>query len=130
MNINYGFGKQVAFSFETAIEKVTQQLQAEGFGVLTDIDVAATLKKKLGHEMPPYRILGGCNPSLAHRAIKTEPSIGLLLPCNVVVRQDGSGTVFVEAMDPAAVLDLVDNPDIAGVAREVRAKLQRVIDSL
>ncbi len=130
MNTNYGFGKEVAFSFETAVEKVTQALQKEGFGVLTDIDVAATLKKKLGQDMPPYRILGACNPPLAHRAIETEPSIGLLLPCNVVVRQDSSGAVIVEVMDPAAVLDLVGNPAIGGVAREVRAKLQRVLETL
>jgi len=130
MNSNYGFGKEVAFSFEEALAKVIQGLQNEGFGVLTDIDVAATLKKKGGHDMPPYRILGACNPTFAHKAIETEPSIGLLLPCNVVVRQDEAGAVFVEAMDPGAVLDLVGNPAIGGVAREVRAKLQRMIDGL
>jgi len=130
MNTNYGFGKAVDIPFETAVEKVTQALQKEGFGVLTDIDVAATLKKKLGQDMPPYRILGACNPPLAHRAIEEEPSIGLLLPCNVVVRQDRDGAVLVEAMDPAAVLDLVGNPAIAGVAREVREKLQRVLEGL
>lgn len=130
MNTNYGFGKEVAFTFDAAVEKVTRELQKEGFGVLTDIDVSATLKKKLGKDMPSYRILGACNPPLAHQAIETEPSIGLLLPCNVVVRQDGAGKVFVEAMDPAAVLDLVGNPAIAGVAREVRSRLQRVIEGL
>ena len=123
----YGFGKKVTMPFDKAVERVTQELQKEGFGVLTDIDVAATLKKKLGKDMPPYRILGACNPPLAHRALEAEPSIGLLLPCNVVVRQDGTGTVFVEIMDPNAVLDLVDKPAITGLAREVRQKLERVL---
>jgi uncharacterized protein (DUF302 family) len=130
MNTSYGFGKEVALPFDSAVEKTIEALQTKGFGVLTDVDVAATLKKKLDKEMPPYRILGACNPPLAHRAIEAEPSIGLLLPCNVVVRQDGAGTVFVEAMDPAAVLDLVENQNIAGVAREVIKKLQRVIEGL
>lgn len=116
--------------FDQAIERVTQTLQAEGFGVLADIDVAATLKKKLGREMPPYRILGACNPSLAHRALQAEPSIGLLLPCNVVVRQDETGQVLVEFMDPNAVLDLVNLPAITDLAREVRQKLERVMQAL
>jgi uncharacterized protein (DUF302 family) len=130
MSTKYGFGKEVAFSFDTAVKRVTQALQKEGFGVLTDIDVAATLKKKLNLDMPAYRILGACNPSLAHRAIETEPSIGLLLPCNVVVRQNRSGTVTVEFMDPTAVLDLVDNPAIREVASEVREKLEKVSRAL
>ena len=127
MNSKYGFGKQVNLPFAKAVEHVTQELQKEGFGVLTDIDVAATLKKKLNQEMPPYRILGACNPPLAHRALVAEPSIGLLLPCNVVVRQDEAGKVSVEIMDPNAVLDLVDKPAITGLAREVRQKLERVL---
>lgn len=126
MNTKYGFGKNVAHSFDAAIERVTLALQKEGFGVLTDIDVAATMKKKLSLDMPPYRILGACNPALAHRAIEIEPSIGLLLPCNVVVRQDGTGSVRVEFMDPQAVLELVDSPAIAQVAQEVRERLERV----
>ncbi len=127
MDIRYGFGKKVAQDFESALEQVIRALQAEGFGVLTDIDVAATLKKKLNEDMPPYRILGACNPPLAHRALVAEPSIGLLLPCNIVVRQDKSGAVHVEIMDPNAVLDLVDKPAISDLAREVRRKLERVL---
>ena len=130
MQSKYGFGKQVDVSFDKAVERVTQALSAEGFGVLTDIDVAATLKKKLTQDMPPYRILGACNPPLAHRALEAEPSIGLLLPCNVVVRQDASGAVYVEIMDPNAVLDLVDKPAIAELAREVRQKLERVLQAV
>lgn len=130
MDIKYGFGKTVGFSFNAAIEKVTQELQKEGFGVLTDIDVAATLKKKLSQDMPPYRILGACNPPLAHRALAAEPSIGLLLPCNVVVRQDGTGKVQVEFMDPNAVLDLVNKPEIHQLASEVRQRLERVMAAL
>ena len=130
MGTEYGFGKTVVSSFEAAIEKVTQELQKEGFGVLTDIDVAATLKKKLNQDMPPYRILGACNPPLAHRALEAEPSIGLLLPCNVVVRQDDAGKVQVEFMDPNAVLDLVAKPEINRLASEVRQKLERVLQAL
>lgn len=126
----YGFGKAVASSFDAAIEKVIQELQKEGFGVLTDIDVAATLKKKLNQDMPPYRILGACNPPLAHRALVAEPSIGLLLPCNVVVRQDDAGKIQVEFMDPNAVLDLVNKPEVHQLASEVRQKLERVMQAL
>lgn len=130
MNPKYGFGKTVESEFEAAIEKVTLELQKEGFGVLTDIDVAATLKNKLNQDMPPYRILGACNPPLAHRALTAEPSIGLLLPCNVVVRQDDAGKVQVEFMDPNVMLDLVDKPDITQLAAEVRQKLERVMQAL
>lgn len=130
MSTGYGFGKQLATTFDKGIEHVTAELQKEGFGVLTEIDVAATLKKKLDADMPPYRILGACNPGLAHQALTAEPSIGLLLPCNVVVRQDESGGVFVEFMDPAAVLQLVDNPNVATLAAKVRAKLERVMQAL
>jgi uncharacterized protein (DUF302 family) len=130
MNTKYGFGKMVGSSFDAAVEKVTQELQKEGFGILTDIDVAVTLKKKLNQDMPPYRILGACNPPLAHRALEAEPSIGLLLPCNVVVRQDDAGKVHVEFMDPNAVLDLVNKPEISQLAGEVRQKLERVMQAL
>ena len=130
MSTRYGFGKTVASSFDAAVDKVTQELQKEGFGVLTDIDVAATLKKKLNQDIPPYRILGACNPPLAHRALEAEPSIGLLLPCNVVVRQDDAGKVRVEFMDPNAVLDLVNKPEVHQLASEVRQKLERVMQVL
>ena len=130
MNSKYGFGKTVEIAFDDAVARVTQALQGEGFGVLTDIDVAATMKKKLNQDMPPYRILGACNPPLAHRALEAEPSIGLLLPCNVVVRQDDAGKVHVEFMDPNAVLELVDRPEINRLAGEVRQRLERVMAAL
>ena len=130
MKTKYGFGKVVTMGFDDAVARVTQALQGEGFGVLTDIDVAATMKKKLNQDMPPYRILGACNPPLAHRAIQEEPAIGLLLPCNVVVRQDDAGEIHVEFMDPNAVLELVDKPEINRVASEVRQRLERVMGAM
>ncbi|GAB3537779.1 DUF302 domain-containing protein [Noviherbaspirillum agri] len=122
----YGFGKAVNAAFPDAIERVTQALKAEGFGILSDIDVASAMKEKLGVDIPPYRILGACNPPLAHRAITAEPSIGLLLPCNVVVRQGDDGKVHVEFMNPDSVLQLVNKPEIAALAGEVRQRLDRV----
>ncbi|WP_426177582.1 DUF302 domain-containing protein [Massilia sp. TWR1-2-2] len=127
MTSNYGFGKTVSCAFDEAIQRVTAALQTEGFGILSDIDVAATLKKKLNADMPAYRILGACNPALAQRAIQAEPSIGLLLPCNVLVREVADGNVSVEFMDTDAVLKLVGKPDIAALAGEVRQRLQRVM---
>lgn len=126
----YGFGKVVALPFPAAVEKITQALATEGFGVLTDIDVAATLKKKLGENMPPYRILGACNPPLAHRALQAEPSIGLLLPCNVVVREDMAGVVHVEFLDPNVLATLVGTPAVAQLSDEVRQKLIRAMESI
>lgn len=126
----YGFGKTVALGFDEAVQRVTQELAKEGFGILTEIDVQATLKKKLGHDMPPYRILGACNPPFAHQALTAEPQIGLLLPCNVVVRQDAAGKVNVEFMDPEAVLQLVGRPEVAPIAAEVKGRLMRVLAAL
>lgn len=126
----YGFGKSVHASFSDAVTQVTDALRTEGFGVLTEIDVAHALKEKLGKEIPPYTILGACNPSLASRALAAEPSIGLLLPCNVVVRETGAGQCRVEFMNPNAVLDLVDRPEIGELAAEVRARLDRVLAAI
>lgn len=122
----YSFGKTVEGGFDKTIERVTQALAKEGFGVLTEIDVAATLKKKLGLDMPPYRILGACNPQFAHKALEAEPEIGALLPCNVVVRQTGGKTV-VDIMDPLAVMQLVGKPEVEKIANEVRGRLDRVL---
>jgi len=130
MDTRYGFGRSVNLAFDAALARVTEELQKEGFGVLTEIDVQATLKKKLNADVPAYRILGACNPAFARRALEAEPSIGLLLPCNVVVRQDAGGHVQVEMMDPNAVLELVGRPEINEVAGEVRARLQRVLAAL
>jgi uncharacterized protein (DUF302 family) len=125
----YVFGKTVGLGFDEAVSRVTEALAKEGFGVLTEIDVKATLKKKLGIDVAPYRILGACNPQFAHKAIELEPQIGALLPCNVVVRED-KGKMRVEIMDPHAVLQLVGRPEIAQIAGEVRTRLERVLASL
>ena len=130
MDTKFGFGKPVDLGFEEAIETVTEELDKEGFGILTEIDVQATLKKKLGEDMPPYRILGACNPALAHQAVSAVPEIGLLLPCNVLVREDDQGKVHVSFMDPGSVLGLVDNPDVVPLAEQVKAKLERVLAAL
>ena len=129
MRNRYGFGKTVALPFEAAVAKVTQELAKEGFGILTDIDVSATMKKKLGRDMRPYRILGACNPPYAAQAIDAEPSIGLLMPCNVVVREDAAG-VHVELLDPIALFEMTDRAEVAPLARDVRARLDRVLAAL
>ena len=125
----YTFGTTVDGDIESVRELVTQELGKEGFGVLTTIDVAATLKAKIDVDRDPYIILGACNPTLANEAIKMDSDIGALLPCNVVLIQDGD-TVAVRFMDPASVLGLVDSPDVATVASQVKAKLQKVADAI
>ena len=130
MDTNFGFGKPVDLAFDDAIDKVTAVLQTEGFGVLSDIDVAAKMKEKLDEDMPPYRILGACNPPLAHQAVSAVAEIGLLLPCNVLVREDGEGQVHVSFMDPEAVMSLVGDEGVEPLAADVKGRLQRVMAAL
>ncbi len=127
---DFGFGKIVQLGFDAAIQQVTEELAKEGFGILTVIDVQATLKAKLDIDMPGYRILGACNPVLASQAIAAIPEIGLLLPCNVLVREDAEGLVHVSFMDPGAVLGLVDDAAIEPLAKQVKQKLESVMAAL
>jgi uncharacterized protein (DUF302 family) len=122
----YGHQIEIAGPFGQAVERVQTALKAEGFGVLSDIDVQKTLKEKLGIDMPGYRILGACNPPLAHEALQADPEIGLLLPCNVTVRETEPGRVSVGFLDPQTMVQLTDNPQIAKVANEAGARLDRV----
>ena len=128
--MSYHFSTHLAVPFDEAVSKVTDALQREGFGILTEIDVQATLKKKLDVEFRPYRILGACNPSLAYRALQSEPMIGAMLPCNVVVQDHGDGEVDVSAVDPVASMASVDNPELGAVAEEVRGRLRSIIEGL
>jgi uncharacterized protein (DUF302 family) len=126
----YGFSVTFPGSYEQALTRATEELQKEGFGVLTEIDVKAVMKKKLDIDKRPYKILGACNPVLANKALTAEPDIGLLLPCNVVVREEEDGKISVAFMDPIAVLKLTNRPEISQLASEVRAKLERVAEAL
>lgn len=129
--LKYGFGKTLNLPYEQAVERTRAALAAQGFGVLTEIDVRETLKKKLDVEFRPYVILGACNPPLAHRALSAELDIGLLLPCNVIVYQgDDSNASVVEVMDPVAALALTGRSDIAELATEVRGRLEKVLAAL
>lgn len=128
--VSYYFGKTLNLSFEEAIGRVTEELSKEGFGVLTEIDVRATLKKKLDVDFREYRILGACNPPFAYQALLAEDKIGTMLPCNVIVQERVAGGVEVAAIDPIASMQAIDNPDLASIANQVQAKLKRVIDNL
>ena len=125
----YSFSTNLIGDMSNIEQQVTDALKEEGFGVLTEIDVQATLKEKLGIDQRPYKILGACNPSLAHQALQAEADIGLLLPCNVVVREEEDASITVAFMDPEAVLTLVNRDDVAELAKEVKARLVRVINS-
>ncbi len=128
--MTYYFSKVLSKPFDDVIANVTEALKVEGFGVLTEIDVKATLKKKLDAEFRNYFILGACNPSYAHKALTIEDKIGLMLPCNVIVQEIGENMVEVAAIDPVASMQAVDNPGLQGVGQEISEKLERVINSL
>ena len=126
----YHFTKRLQVPFETAIVQVTEALKQKGFGILTEIDIRQTLKKKLDVDFRPYRILGACNPPPAYQALQAEDKIGTMLPCNVIVQDVGGGTVEVSAVDPVASMAAIDNPKLATIAATVQAKLREVVESL
>jgi uncharacterized protein (DUF302 family) len=128
--MSYYFSKTLHMPFEQAIAHVTEELKKEGFGVLTEIDVKATMKQKLGADFRNYRILGACNPPFAHKALLAEDKIGTMLPCNVIVQEIAKGEVEIAAIDPIASMQAVDNPALGEVAVQVQAKLKKVVDSL
>ena len=128
--MSYYFSKVIDESFEDAIKKAVEELKKEGFGVLTEIDVKATMKKKLDVEFPQYRILGACNPQFAHKALQKEPLIGTMLPCNVIIRELQNGKVEVAAVDPVASMLAIQNPELRDIADTIQKKLRKVIDSI
>ena len=128
--MSYSISKVVDLTYDEALEKVTEELKKEGFGVLTEIDVKATLKEKLAVDVPKYKILGACNPPLAHKALKAEPGVGLLLPCNVVVYETESGETTVAAINAEAMLSIIGRDDVVPIAEEVNKRMNRVIDNM
>lgn len=128
--MDYHFSRQLDMEFADAEARVVARLAAEGFGVLTEIDVQATLKKKLGVDFSPYKILGACNPQYAYQALQAEPRIGTMLPCNVILRALGDGGIEVSAVDPLASMQAIDNPELGEIAAQVQAKLRQVIAAL
>ena len=128
--MSYYFAKTLDMGFDEAVERVTEALKVEGFGIITEIDVAATFKKKLEKEFRPYRILGACNPKLAHEALAIEDKVGTMLPCNVVVQEISPGKAEVAAIDPVASMQAIHNPRLSVAAREVQTRLKRVVESL
>ena len=128
--MSYYFSKKIDSSFEDAVDRVTEELKKEGFGVLTQIDVRETLKMKLGVDFRKYRILGACNPPFAYKALLAENKIGTMLPCNVIVQETPDGQVEISAVDPIASMQAVQNLELEPIAREVQAKLKKVIVSL
>lgn len=128
--MSYYFSRKFDWNFNDAIEKVTAALKEEGFGILTEIDVKETLKKKLDVDFRNYRILGACNPPFAHRALQAEDKIGTMLPCNVIVQETADGRVEIAAVDPVASMQAIENPELGKVAEQVQAKLRHVIEGL
>ncbi|NHK27018.1 DUF302 domain-containing protein [Parvularcula flava] len=128
--MSYYFAKTISASFEDAIEQVTAALRQEGFGVLTEIDVSATMKKKLDKDFRPYRILGACNPQMAWQALQAEDKIGVMLPCNVIVQKIANDEIEIAAVDPVASMSSVENENLGSIAADVRSRLQKVIESL
>ena len=128
--MHYYFAKVISMGFDEVIDKVTEELKKEGFGILTEIDVRATMKKKLDVDFRPYKILGACNPPYAHKALQAEDKIGTMLPCNVIVQEIAPGQVEVAAVDPIASMQAVKNPALGDVAKEVQGRLKKVIDNL